>query len=194
LHAQFKSDLNRYLAVTPAAVKTRDLAALIRFNQDSPRELALFGQETFSRAEATAGDEAAYKAALADSRQLAQEEIARLLSSQQLDLLVAPTTATAWRTDVINGDHFPGSFSSLPAVAGYPHLTVPMGEIDHLPVGISFIGPAWSEASLLAAGFAFEQRAKARIEPHFLPSIDQGAVSLTPGRSRRVAVGQSASH
>ncbi|MET0498002.1 MAG: amidase, partial [Steroidobacteraceae bacterium] len=174
LNTEFKVDLAAYLATTPAAVKTRDLAALIAFNQGSERELALFGQDTFIEADQTRGlDDADYKAALADSKQLARDGIAKLLQDQQLDLLVAPTSGATWRTDVVNGDHFPGSFSTLPAVAGFPHLTVPMGEIEHLPLGMSFIGPAWSEDLLLAAGFAFEQHAKVRIEPQFIPSIDR---------------------
>ena len=108
-------------------------------------------------------------------KRLAQEGITQLLATQNLALLVAPTNGPAWRMDVVNGDNFTGSFSTLPAVAGFPHLTVPMGQIDHLPLGISFIGPAWSEDLLLAAGFAFEERAKARIKPGFLTSIDHGA-------------------
>jgi amidase len=181
LLAEFKAGLNRYLAATPAAVKTRDLTALIAFNRDNRRELELFGQETFLNANKTAGlDDAVYKAALADSKRLAQEAISQLLSTEKLNLLVAPTNGPAWRTDVVNGDNFTGSFSTLPAVAGFPHLTVPMGKLDHLPLGISFIGPAWSEAALLAAGFAFEARAKARIEPGFLPSIDQGVPAVAP--------------
>jgi amidase len=182
LNTEFKADLNAYLAATPTAVKTRNLTALIGFNRDSPRELVLFGQETFLKADKTTGlEDASYKAALADSKRLAaQEGITRLLSAEHLDLLAAPTSGPAWRTDVVNGDHFSGSFSTLPAVAGFPHLTVPMGEIDHLPLGISFIGPAWSEDLLFAAGFAFEQRAKARIKPDFLPSIDQGTAAVAP--------------
>lgn len=173
LHTEFKVDLNAYLAATPAAVKTRDLASLIAFNDGSERELAIFGQDTFIKAQATQGyAERVYKDALADSKRLAQDAITKLLKEQKLDLLVAPTAGATWRTDVVNGDHFSGSFSTLPAVSGFPHLTVPMGEISHLPLGISFIGAAWSEDVLLAAGFAFEQRAKARVEPQFLPTID----------------------
>jgi amidase len=71
----------------------------------------------------------------------------------------------AWTTDLINGDHWLGSATTLPAVAGYPHLSVPMGQVHGLPVGLSFIGPAWSEASLLALGYAFEQQAQHRTPP-----------------------------
>jgi amidase len=176
LRWEFKAGLNAYLAATPATVKTRDLTALIGFNRDNPREMVLFGQEVFLRSDSTTGlNDAGYKSALADSKRLAQEGITQLLATQNLALLVAPTNGPAWRMDVVNGDNFTGSFSTLPAVAGFPHLTVPMGQIDHLPLGISFIGPAWSEDLLLAAGFAFEERAKARIKPGFLTSIDHGA-------------------
>ena len=89
--------------------------------------------------------------------------------------LVAPSSGTAWRVDIVNGDQFPGSFSTLPAVAGYPHLTVPMGALHGLPLGISFIGSPWSEELLLAAGFAFEQRTHARVTPKFRASVEEGA-------------------
>lgn len=172
LNTEFKTDLNAYLAKTPDAVKTRDLAALIKFNEASQEEMVLFGQETFIESQQTKGlDDKVYKDALRDSKKLAQEGIAKLLAADKLDLLVAPSAA-AWRTDVVHGDHFPGSFSAMPAIAGYPHLTVPMGTLKRLPLGMSFIGPAWSEDLLLAAGYAFEQRAKARVTPQFLPSID----------------------
>jgi amidase len=172
LNTEFKADVNAYLAKTPDTVKTRDLAALIKFNDESQEEMALFGQETFIESQQTKGlDDKVYKDALRDSKKLAQEGIAKLLAADKLDLLVAPSAAT-WRTDVVNGDHFSGSFSAMPAIAGYPHLTVPMGTLRRLPLGMSFIGPAWSEDLLLAAGYAFEQRAKARVTPQFLPSID----------------------
>lgn len=181
LNTEFKSDLNAYLAATPSAVQDRSLAALIDFNRGSPRELALFGQDIFIEAEQTAGlDDPQYQQALEDSKRLAAQRINRLLTENRLDLLVAPTVGPAWRTDIVSGDNFPGSFSTLPAVSGYPHLTVPMGQIDRLPLGISFIGPAWSEDRLLAAGYAFEARAKAHIVPQFLPSIDQGAAAVAP--------------
>ena len=83
-----------------------------------------------------------------------------------------PTTTVAWRVDLIFGDRNTDAFTTLPAVAGYPHLTVPMGEVQGLPVGLSFIGPADSEALLLACGFAYEQRTAGSIKPLFKRSID----------------------
>ncbi len=103
-----------------------------------------------------------------------------MLAEHKVDLLVAPTTGVAWRIDSFNGSRSPGSFSAMPAVAGYPHLTVPMGDLKGLPVGISFIGAPWSEDLLLAAGYAFEQRSKARVIPKFLPSIETQEAAFAP--------------
>jgi len=180
LYTEFKSDLNAYLATTPAAVKSRDLAQLIEFNRSQPRELAIFGQEIFEKSQATAGlDDPTYRTALADSKRLSGPEgIAKLLKTDNLDLLVAPTTGATWRVDVINGDNYTGSFSTLPAVAGYPHVTVPMGEVQGTPLGLSFIGGPWSEDRLLEAAYVYEQRAGARVRPRFSASIDSPPATL----------------
>ena len=89
------------------------------------------------------------------------------LKAHRLDALVAPTGGPAWLTDPVNGDHSAASFSSPAAVAGYPHLTVPAGFVRGLPVGLSFVGPAWSEARLLALGHAYEKIAAQRRPPRF---------------------------
>jgi amidase len=174
LFTEFKADLNAYLATTPPAVTARTLEQLIEFNRKQPQELSLFGQEIFIKSQATTGlDSEAYKKAVVDGPRLAGAEgISRVLSENKLDLLVAPTTAPAWRVDVANGDQFGGSFTTLPAVSGYPHLTVPMGDVRSLPVGLSFIGVPWSEALLLGAGFAYESRAKVSITAKFIPSLE----------------------
>jgi amidase len=173
LRAEFKADLARYLADAPPAVKARSLEDVIAFDRADPVELSLFGQDNFEEAAKAPGlDDPAYRAALGESKRLAGPEgIDRLLKADRLDALVAPTTGPAWRIDLLLGDHYPGGFSGLAAVAGYPHLTVPMGRIRELPVGLSFIGPAWSDAELLALGYAFEQRARARRPPRFLRSL-----------------------
>lgn len=173
LRTEFKADLNAWLATTPPSVSGRTLEELIEFNRTEPRETVLFQQEIFERSNTSAGlDDPAYRAALSDSRRLAREAITRTLQENRLDFLVAPTAGPAWRIDLTNGDQFPGSFSTLPAVSGFPHLTVPMGTLQELPLGLSFIGPAWSEAQLLAAAHVFEQRNGARPLPKFLPTID----------------------
>jgi amidase len=181
LLTELKSDLNAYLATTPASVTTRTLADVITFNvTHADRELGLFGQELFVRAEATNGTaDPAYLAARALSLKLAGAEgIDKMLADTKVDALVAPTAGPAWVIDTVNGDNSAGQTSTLPAVAGYPHLTVPMGSVFGLPVGLSFIGPAWSEARLLAYGYAFEQAVGFRPRPGFLPIPDIAALEL----------------
>jgi amidase len=174
LLTELKAGLNSYFATMPAAVKVRTLADVIAFNRATPRELALFGQELLEKAQATPGlEDPAYLKARADSlRAAGVEGIDRLLAADRLDALIAPTYGPAARIDV-SGDHFWGGGSTgLPAIAGYPHLTVPMGQVRGLPVGLSFIGPAWSEAALLALGHAFEQAARARRAPTYLATLE----------------------
>ncbi len=172
---ELKHDLNAYLASTdPAQVQTRTLADVIAFNERTPRELALFGQELFIQAEAKGGlDDAAYVEARATSLRLAGAEgIDRLMREHGVVALIAPTTGPAWTTDVINGDHYGGAASTMPAIAGYPHLTVPMGFVDGLPVGMSFIAGQWEDAKVLSLGYAFEQLTSARRDPAFAPSVE----------------------
>ena len=159
LLTEFKADLNAYLATAPATVKSRTLADLIAFNRAEPREMPWFGQDLFEQAQATAGlDDPAYMQALQKARTLAGPEgIDRLLKEHGVVALIAPTSGPAWSIDLVNGDRSVGSASLLAAIAGYPHLTVPMGEVAGLPVGLSFFGPAWSEQKLLSLGYAFEQ-------------------------------------
>jgi len=110
--------------------------------------------------------------ALANSRRFARAEgLDAALKEQRVEALVAPTGGLAWLVDPINGDANTGSFSTPAAVAGYPHLTVPMGFVNGLPAAISFVGPAWSEAALLRYGFAFEQATRARRAPVFPRSV-----------------------
>ena len=178
LLTEFKADLNSYLAQTPGAVKARTLEELITFNRASPYELQFFGQDVFTQANETTGlEDPKYRAALADSQRLSRAEgIDRLLGggSEHLDLLVAPTTTAAWRVDAINGDPNSDNYTTLAAVAGYPHLSVPMGTVQGLPVGMSFVGPAWSERLLLACGFAFEERRGALQAPLLRATVETG--------------------
>jgi len=174
LYTELKVDLNAYLASTdPSKVRTRTLEDVIAFNKATPKELEWFGQESFEKAQATKGyDDPEYIKALADGKRLAGPEgIDKILEDTGAIAIVAPTTGPAWTIDPLNGDHYGGSSTTLPAVAGYPHLTVPMGAVGGLPVGLSFIGPAWSEARLLALGFAYEQATHRRFAPKFLPTV-----------------------
>ena len=168
LLTELKVDLNAYLASTdPAQVRTRTLADVIAFNEATPTETVLFGQEIFIQAEATQGlDDPAYIAARETSFRLAGPEgIDRLMDQNGVMALVAPTTSRAWTNDREDDDDGQGSSSSLPAVAGYPHLTVPMGFDRGMPVGISFIGGKWDDATILSLGHAFELKTRARRAP-----------------------------
>ena len=171
---EFKTDLNKYLAGLGASVKTRTLADLIKFNEDNrDREMPYFGQELFERAEKKGPlTDAAYKKALAKNHRMSRAEgIDAVIAKHKLDAVIAPTGGPVWPTDLVNGDHFTGGFSTASAVAGYPHLTVPAGQAFGLPVGLSFFAGARTEATLIKFAFAFEQATKGRKKPGFLRTI-----------------------
>ena len=179
LQTELKADLDAYLATTPPAVTTRNLDQVIAFNRaHAAEEMPFFAQETFEEAARTRGlDDPAYREARATSLRLAgRDGIDAMLKSARVDLLVEPTYAAAWLSDPVYGDQYGGpSASELPAVAGYPHLTVPMGTMRGLPVGLSFMGARGTDAAILNAGYAYEQRARARVAPRYLPTADVGA-------------------
>lgn len=172
---EFKAGLNRYLAEWAPGAPIRTLKDVIAFNEkNAARELPYFGQELMEKAEAKSGLESAeYQKYLADCRWLSRGGgIDSVMDKLKLDALIAPTDSPAWTTDFVNGDHFSGSSSTLPAVAGYPHVTVPMGFCFGLPVGISFFGRAWSEPTLIKFAYSYEQATRARKPPKFLPHVE----------------------
>jgi amidase len=177
LLTEFKAGLNDYLRSSPAQIPVRSLADVIAFNKaNAPVEMPLFGQDIFEKAEATKGlSDPAYKKARRLSFQAAGPNgIDRLLKNHKLDALVGPTMPAAWKIDAVHGDQISGGgASSLAAVSGYPHLTVPMGQVKGLPVGLSFLGPKWSEALLLSLGYAYEQSRGPLLPPRFLRSIEE---------------------
>jgi amidase len=187
LRTEFKAGLAEYLKSAPPTVKVRTLADVIAFNEATPAELALFGQDFFHDAEKTKGlDDPAYLEAKAKARRLAGAEgIDKALSDLKLDALIGPTGAPAWTTDPVNGDHYLGGFSNLAAIAGYPHVTVPMGQVRGLPVGLSFVAEAWSESKLIGLAYAYEQATKHRRAPTYaktVADIDPGIVAAQAGK------------
>ena len=175
LKAELKAGLAAYLATTPAAVPVRTLAEVIAFNRaHANEEMSFFTQDIFESAEAGPGMESAeYRTALATARRLAGAEgIEAMLKDNRVAVIVSPTNGPAWLSDPVSGDGDGGpSASRLPAVAGTPHLTVPMGLVRGLPVGLSFRGARYDEATVLGAGFAYEQRAGARVAPGYVGSV-----------------------
>jgi len=166
---EFKADLNKYLEPLKLT-----LADLIKFNEEHrEQEMKYFGQEIFEQAQKKGPlTDAAYKKALAKNHRLSRTEgIDATLKKYKVDALVAPTGGPVWPTDLINGDHFTGGFSTASAVAGYPHITVPAGFAYGLPIGISFFAGAWSEPTLIKFAYAFEQMTRARRAPTFLPTL-----------------------
>lgn len=177
LKAELKADLDAYLATTPPAVKTRTLAQVIAFNEaNRATEMPFFGQDTFVEAQAMKGlDDKAYLDARRESREAAAGAITTMLEGAKAIALVSPSYGAPWPSDPVHGDQSSGpSASSLPAISGFPHLTVPMGLVDGLPVGLSFIGQAYADGTLLNLGYAYEQAAKARVRPRYLPHADAG--------------------
>lgn len=164
---EFKSDMQTYFAASPHT-DYASLSDLIAANEiHASRIMPWFGQELFVLAEQrTDEQQEEYEQARADAKRKAGAEgIDALLQTHDLDLLVAPTGGPAWKIDLVTGDHFLGSASGAAAVAGYPHISVPMGFVHHMPVGLSFFGTAQSEPVLIEAAYDFEQRTKARRAP-----------------------------
>ncbi len=172
LLSEFRVAIADYLKAAPLQVTSRSLDDLIAFNKSEPRETAIFGQELFEQAaKAPPLDDPVYTAARETARRLATAQLDRMITEAKVEAIVAPTAAPAFIDDPLNGPNWLGSASHLPAVAGWPHLTVPMGQALGVPLGLSFIGPRWSEARLLALGYAFEQATHARFEPKFYPTL-----------------------
>jgi amidase len=170
---EFKADLATYLS-TRTGESPRTLADVIAFNEaNRDRELVHFGQELFVQAESKGPlTDPAYQKALATCARLAREEgLDAVMAEHRLDAIVAPTSGPAWLIDHVNGDHDVGGNSAPAAIAGYPSVTVPMGSVFELPVGISFLGGPRTEASLIGYAFAFERATGHRRPPRFLRSI-----------------------
>jgi len=169
---EFKADIRKYLRSRPG-LGVQSLSDLIAFNEaNAATELTWFGQEIFQLAQDTGTlQDKEYREALRTSQRLARAGINQVMRQHNLDAIVAPTGSPPWPTDLINGDHFLFGSSTPAAVAGFPNISVPAGESSGLPVGISFIGRAWTEPKLISLAFAFEQATKGRKPPEFRPTV-----------------------
>jgi amidase len=158
---EFKHDLNAYLGGLPNELKVLNLEQLIAFNSaHADQVMPWFDQEIFVKAQAKGPlNETAYLDALSLVQQATRADgIDALLKANNLDVIIGPTGSPAWTTDLINGDHFIGSSSSLAAISGYPNITVPMGQVHGLPVGLSIFSGAFTEPTLIEVAYAYEQR------------------------------------
>jgi amidase len=172
---EFKADVNRYLADLGPNAPVRTLKDVIAFNeQRRTEELRFFEQDLLLKAQDKGPlTDGAYLKALATDQRLSRDEgLDPVFARFNLDAIVAPTGNPPWTIDLVNGDHFLGSSSTPAAVAGYPSITVPVGYVAGLPVGLSFIGKPYSEPVLIKLAFALEQATKARRPPQFLPTAD----------------------
>jgi amidase len=169
---EFKRDLDAYLA-TRTGVPIGSLADAIAFNQDhADEEMRWFRQEWFELAQSDPFSQADYEAALAEARRIGGADgIDAVLQQHDLDAIVAPTGSPPWTTDLVNGDHFLGASSAPAAIAGYPLVNVPAGEAFGLPLGITFMGTANSEPTLIRVASGFEAATHARRTPKFLPTL-----------------------
>lgn len=167
---EFKAGLENYFASLGDDAPVRNLADLIEFNLKDTVELKYFDQKLLEMAEKKGDlDSREYKESLAKMLKATRENgIDRVMNENRLDALISPTGSPAWKTDLVLGDHFVGGSSSLAAVAGYPAITLPMGFIENLPVGITFFGRAWSEPVLLEIAYSYEQGTRHRKAPGFL--------------------------
>jgi len=175
LYYEFKADLKKYLAGTKARVKT--MAEVIKFNKENKdRVMPYFGQEHMEIAQKKGSlRDKRYRDALAKNHHLTRKEgIDIAMRTHRLDAIAVPSGGPAWTIDLVNGDasNWDMKSTSVAAVAGYPHITVPVGYIFGLPVGISFVSKAWQEPTLIKLAYAFEQATKVRKPPEFLPTAN----------------------
>jgi amidase len=168
---EFKDGLNKYFAGHSGS-SVKNIKDLIQYNKSDSVELRYFDQNLLEQADQK-GDlnSTEYKKALATMIKATRDDgIDKVMNTYKLDAIMAPTGSPAWKTDMLLGDHFVGGSSSLAAISGYPAITVPMGFIDDLPVGVTFFGRAWNESILLEIAYSYEQGTKHRKTPKYIVS------------------------
>jgi len=177
---EFKNDLNQYLASHAIDPEINTLAKLIAWNEANAADvLSVFGQSIFLQAEAKGAlTDEAYLAAKTGSVASMRDALDAIFEAHQLDALFIPVNGPAWKTDWIGGDRYSfGGTSSLAAVSGYPSIVLPAGNIEGLPIAVGFVGPAFSEDTLIQLAWTFEQAQPARIEPNFIPTLEQDSAT-----------------
>ncbi|WP_291981877.1 amidase [Luteitalea sp.] len=170
---EFKAGIEAYLATLGPGAPMKTLADLMAFNEaHAQQEMPYFGQDIFLKAQAKGPlTERAYVAARAKAARLSRTEgLDKVFARWKVDAVLAPSGGPAWLTDLVNGDYGTGGSSGPAAVSGYPSVTVPAGFVRGLPIGVSFVGPAWSEARLIGIAYAYEQQTQRRRPPQYLPS------------------------
>lgn len=175
LQFQFKDGLNKYLSTSNAKVKS--LAEVIKFNSDNEEKaMPFFKQEILIGSEEKGSlDSKDYTDAVSRMQNTARRAIDDTLKEFNLHTIIGPTNGPSWCTDLVNGDSFTGyGMYSSAAVAGYPHVTVPMGLVHGLPIGLTFIGKEFQEGDLIALSYSYEQASKKRKAPQFMPSLSPG--------------------
>ncbi|MEM9324380.1 MAG: amidase family protein, partial [Bacteroidota bacterium] len=173
LEYEFKDGVNKYLATHDPATGVKSLADVIEYNRDNPEKAMPFFKMELLESSNDRGDltDEAYLEALTAVKTRARDGIDGTMDRLNLDAIIAPTGGPSWCIDLINGDNYGGGSSSPAAWAGYPNVSVPAGDVNGLPVGISFFGRAWSEGELISIAYAFEQQTQARKVPQFLPAL-----------------------
>ena len=169
---EFKDGLNKYFTGLGNDTPVQSLKELIEFNKSDTIELRYFDQQLLELADKK-GDlnTPEYKKSLEIMLKATREDgIDFMMNTNKLDAIMAPTGSPAWKTDLLLGDHFVGGSSSLAAISGYPAITLPMGFVENLPVGVTFFGRAWSEPTLIEIAFSYEQGTKYRKAPKYLPT------------------------
>jgi amidase len=169
---EFKDGLNQYLKA--AGSPHASLDAIIAFNKaHADTVMPFFGQELFERAQAKGPlTDPAYRKARDNARRLAgRDGLLAALDRDRLDAIIAPSMSPAWPTDHLLGDHFVGAGYGIAAVAGTPSITVPVGGVQGLPLGLTIMGRAYDENGIIALAYAIEQKMKARAAPQFRPTL-----------------------